>query len=110
MGFFGWLIWSLGALFVTLVLEILLAVSLYIYLDIVHRDLFAQLVVWADGVLASLTELLRGYWPELATQASASLLGDFAPKAFLLLVIGLFASGVIRFFAWMVRHALRSDH
>lgn len=109
MNFFTWLIFSVFALFVTLVLEVLLAMSIYVYLDLNHQQIFGQLVVWAGSTLQSLRELLGGAAPELANATNASVLGELAPTAFLLLVLGLFASGVIRFFAWMVRRLARSD-
>ena len=77
----------------------------------VHRAviLFAVLVAWSREMLNMLLEFFRGLAPDLASRTDVSLAGDLAPKAFLLLVLGLFASGVIRFFAWMVRRLARSD-
>ena len=103
------LIFSVFALFVTLVLEVLLAMAVYVYLNLYHEQLFGQLVGWAGSTLQSLREMLSATAPELATASNVSVLGELAPKAFLLLVLGLFASGVIRFFAWMVRRLARSD-
>ena len=109
MNFFTWLIFSVVALFVTLVLEVLLGMAIYAYLDLYHKPLFGELVSWAGSTLQSLREMLSAAAPELATVGNSSILGEIAPTAFLLLVLGLFASGVIRFFSWMVRRLARSD-
>ena len=109
MNFVTWLIFSVVALFVTLVLEVLLAMAVYVYLNLYHEELFGSLVGWAGTTLQSLREMLSESAPELATASNVSILGELAPKAFLLLVLGLFASGVIRFFAWMVRRIARTD-
>lgn len=105
--FVGWVIWSVVALLVTLVIEVMLAMVLYIYLDLNHRDFFGVLVGWARSAMNELLELLRGSSVELYNAANQSLAGEVAAKAFLLLVLGLFASGVIRMLAWSVRRMLR---
>lgn len=109
MNFITWLIFSVFALFVTLLLEVLLAMSLYIFLNLQAPGLFASLVGWSRDMLNMLLDFLQGAAPRLAAQGDVSLFGELGPKAFLLLVLGLFASGVIRFFAWMVRRMARSE-
>lgn len=99
----GWILWSVFALLATLILEVLLAMAVYIYLNLNHPTFFGSLVQYARTGLEALNDGLNAAAPGFATQANASLLGEFAPKAFLLLVLGLFASGVIRMIAWSFR-------
>lgn len=109
MNFFAWFLFSVFALFATLLMEVLLAMAIFIYLNLEAQDLFAVLVAWSRDLMNMLLEFFRGFAPDLASRTDVSLAGDLAPKAFLLLVLGLFASGVIRFFAWMVRRLARND-
>ena len=109
MGFIGYLLWSVAALFITLVMEVLLAMAIYIYLDLNHRDFFGLLVAWARNAMNGLLDGLRTTAPDLYIAANQSLAGEVAAKAFLLLVLGLFASGVIRFLAWTVRRVVRGE-
>ncbi|MEL6977069.1 MAG: hypothetical protein AAGM38_00115 [Pseudomonadota bacterium] len=106
--FIGWVIWSVVALLTTLVLEVMLAMLLYVYLDLNHREFFGVLVSWARDGMNFLLNSLQGASAELYNAANQSLAGEVAAKAFLLLVLGLFASGVIRMLAWSVRRVLRA--
>lgn len=105
--FIGWVIWSVVALLITLVLEVMLAMVLYVYLDLNHREFFGVLVGWARDGMNALLAALEGASGDLYAAANQSLAGEVAAKAFLLLVLGLFASGVIRMLAWSVRRVLR---
>lgn len=107
--FVGYVIWSVVALLVTLVLEVMLAMVLYIYLDLNHREFFGILVGWARDGMNALLGGLQEASGDLYVAANQSLAGEVAAKAFLLLVLGLFASGVIRMLAWSVRRLLRSS-
>ncbi|MEM9724508.1 MAG: hypothetical protein AAF909_03475 [Pseudomonadota bacterium] len=109
MGFIGSLIWSIAAFLATLILEILLALAIYVFLDINYRDLFGALTNWARETLSALLSTLSDFAPSLYTAANQSVAGEISATGFLLLVIGLFASGVIRLIAWMVRRAVRGD-
>lgn len=106
MGFLLYVLWSVVALAVTLVLEVLLAMALYIYLDLNHRDFFGWLVVQARNAMNGLLDALSAY-PEMFQAANTSLAGEFAAKAFLLLFLGLFASGFIRMVVWLVARLFR---
>jgi hypothetical protein len=83
-------------LLVNLIIEIFAAMLTYIYLDLYHRELFGNLVGIAREILISFTQHLTNIAPEFANQANTSLLGEFGPKAILLLVIGLLVSAVLR--------------
>lgn len=91
-----------------LVLEVLLAIFLYIYLNTAQTDLFASLIGFSRGVLNMLIETFQSAAPQsVANAADVSLFGEIGPKAFLLLLLGLFASGVIRFFTWLADRITR---
>ena len=83
-------------LLINLIIEIFAAMLTYIYLDLYHREMFGQLVGVAREILISFTQHLTNIAPEFANQANTSLLGEFGPKAILLLVIGLLVSAVLR--------------
>jgi hypothetical protein len=83
-------------LLINLIIEIFAAMLAYIYLDLYHRELFGNLVGIAREILISFTQHLTNIAPEFANQANTSLLGEFGPKAILLLVIGLLVSAVLR--------------
>jgi hypothetical protein len=83
-------------LLINLIVEIFAAMLTYIYLDLYHREMFGNLVGVAREILISFTQYLTNIAPEFANQANTSLLGEFGPKAILLLVIGLLVSAVLR--------------
>lgn len=83
-------------LLANLIIEIFAAMLVYIYLDLYHRQMFGNLVGIAREILNSFTQYLTNIAPDFAIQANTSLLGEFGPKAILLLVIGLLVSAVLR--------------
>jgi hypothetical protein len=83
-------------LLINLIIEIFAAMLTYIYLDLYHREMFGNLVGIAREILISFTQHLTNIAPDFANQANTSLLGEFGPKAILLLVIGLLVSAVLR--------------
>lgn len=87
-------------LFGLLVLEVLLAMAIYMYLATNHVGLFGEMVRWARDVLNLLLDTLEMLLPNLSGAAFASLAGEIGPKSFLLLVLGLFASGLMRVVLW----------
>ncbi|MEL6374036.1 MAG: hypothetical protein AAFR04_08705 [Pseudomonadota bacterium] len=104
----GRLFGSVIVLVVTLVIEILLAMLLYIYLAVAHVDFFGTLVRWSRYALNGIIDQMEALLPSLSNQAYATLVGELGPKSFLLLFIGLFASGLIRVVAWLVKGTMRS--
>lgn len=90
-------------LFGTLVFEVLLAMAIYIYLATNHVEVFGEMVRWARDVLNLLVDTLEATFPDLANQAYATLVGEIGPKSFLLLVLGLLASGLLRLTIWVLK-------
>ncbi|GBF26514.1 hypothetical protein MnTg02_01555 [bacterium MnTg02] len=97
---------SIIVLLVTLILEIFLSMFTYMYLALVHLTFFGELVRYARHALNGMVDLMESLAPGLSTQAHATLVGELGPKSFLLLFIGLFASGLIRVIVWGWRKAM----
>lgn len=97
---------SIIILLVTLILEIFLSMFTYIYLALFHLTFFGELVRFARHALNGIVDLMESLLPGLSTQAHATLVGELGPKSFLLLFIGLFASGLMRVISWGWRKAL----
>ncbi|MEJ2125094.1 MAG: hypothetical protein P8Y47_09890 [Alphaproteobacteria bacterium] len=93
---------------VHLIVEILVAMLAYIYLNLYHIDTFGFLIGLARELLNLLTQALMQLSPELAQKADATLLGDLGPKAFLLLVMGLVAGMLVRFVLWLIGRGVQT--
>lgn len=91
-----------------LVVEILVAMLAYIYLNLYHMETFGHLIGIARYLLDLLARNLEQLSPDLAQRAYATLLGELGPKSFLLLVIGLVVSTMVRFVLWLIHKGLRS--
>lgn len=89
------------------VLELALAIMLYVYLALYHLDTFGWLVRLSKGVLDSAIGWMEILMPELSNRAYATLLGELGPKAMLLLLIGLIVGALIRFVAWTILRMVR---
>ena len=89
------------------VLELALAIMLYVYLALYHLDTFGWLVRVSKGVLDSAISWMEVLMPELSNRAYATLLGELGPKAMLLLLVGLIVGALIRFIAWTVVRMVR---
>lgn len=105
--FIGRFLAGVALLLTTLIFEILLAMAVYVYLQTQHEELFGQLVLYARDALNWILDLFESTAPDLLQLASTSIAGDLTPKAFLLLFIGLFASGLIRAVSWSFRRIMR---
>ena len=105
--FFGRALLGILLTFVTLIFEILLAFALYMWLSIAQPTLFASLVQASGTALRWIDDALRAGFPEFTVQAYGTLLGELAPKAVLLLFLGLLASGLIRLIRWIVLGMMR---
>ena len=88
---------------VMVVLELFSALLIYMYLAVYDRDLFASLIQFSDWVLNASVKPTLALFPELEGQAYLTLVGELAPKAMLLLLIGLSVGAVFRLVAWLVR-------
>jgi hypothetical protein len=96
----------MALLLIYLIVEVFVAMLAYAYLHLYHVDIFGQLVGLSANFLTSMARQIETFSPELANQAYATLLGEFAPKSILLLFIGLGASMLIRFMVWVMHLAL----
>ncbi len=83
-----------------LVIEVLAAMLAYMYLNINHIDLFGSLVQLSGELLDQFEVQLKFFYPELANNAYATILGELNPKSVLLLIIGLTISTVVRLMIW----------
>ena len=95
-------------LFGTLVFEVLLAMAIYIYLATNHIETFGEMVRIARNILNVLVDTMETWLPAISNQAYATLVGEIGPKSFLLLVLGLFASGLLRLVIWVCKGAVRT--
>jgi hypothetical protein len=89
-----------------LVVEIFLAMATYVYLNIYHPYTFGSLIRLSRSLLDGFTTYLKGFSPELANRAYATLLGELGPKSVLLLLIGLIVSALARLIIWSIRRSL----
>ena len=89
------------------VLELALAVMIYVYLALYDLETFGWLVRASKGILDSAIGWMEALMPTLSNTAYATLLGELGPKAMLLLLVGLTVGAVIRFIAWLIATLLR---
>jgi hypothetical protein len=87
---------------VMVVLELFTALLIYMYLAVYNRDLFATLIQFSDWVLNASIKPTLALFPTLEGQAYLTLIGELAPKAMLLLLIGLSVGAIFRLLAWLV--------
>jgi hypothetical protein len=81
---------------VLLVLELVLTMLVYIYLNLFHLTTFGALVRGARSVLDVMAGQLDYWLPGSADAAYATLIGELGPKSILLLLIGLVVAAVMR--------------
>jgi hypothetical protein len=91
-----------------LIVEVLLAMVTYMYLNLNHPLTFGWLTSIAGELLNAFTTYLQQISPELAKRAYASLLGELGAKSVLLLLLGLLVSALARLIIWLVRRAFPS--
>ena len=89
------------------VLELALAVMVYVYLALYDIETFGWLVRASKGILDSAIGWMETLMPTLSNTAYATLLGELGPKAMLLLLVGLTVGAVLRFVAWLIATLLR---
>jgi hypothetical protein len=94
-----------AALFIAyLIVEVVLAMLVYMYLNLYHLDTFGRLVGWSRELLSSFATYLETLSPQLANQANATILGELGAKSILLLFIGLIVSAFVRMLGWCLHN------
>lgn len=94
---------AVGALlrvFVVLIIELVVAMLVYVYLALYNLELFGSLVRLARDVLNIMIAQLEYFFPEQTNTAYATLIGELGPKSILLLLIGLTVGALIRLIGW----------
>lgn len=89
-----------------LVVEVVVAMLVYMYLNLNHLETFGRLVGLSRELLNRFAIELERVSPELANQANATILGELGAKSILLLFIGLLVSILIRFFGYFLHNFL----
>ena len=79
-----------------LVIEVVLTMVVYTFLNLKFLDTFGYLVRMSRTVLDWMGSLLLTLLPGSANAAYATLLGELGPKAILLLLIGLVVATIMR--------------
>jgi hypothetical protein len=86
-----------------LVAELVVAMVVYIYLNLYHIATFGYLVRVARSVLDVLAGQVDYWLPKSSNVVYATLIGELGPKSILLLLIGLLSAFVVRSIARLVR-------
>ena len=84
------------AMLLLLVVEVILTMATYAALDLYARSAFGVLVGLSGSVLTAMRSLLALFLPTLVPSADSSLFGDLAPKAVLLMLLGLVVAAILR--------------
>ena len=99
----GWL-GSLILGIVLLIVEVFLTMLIYTLLNLYALNgLFGTLVQFSDWVRELLVKTILFVLPGQANAAYATLIGEFSPKAVLLLLLGLVVAAVVRGVSGLVR-------
>ncbi len=107
MGIFTRTVLALVQFAAMVILELILAIMVYVYFALYDLETFGWLVKVSKGILDSAIYWMEALMPEISNRAYATLLGELGPKAMLLLLTGLIVGAIIRFLAWMLVRALR---
>ena len=95
------------------IVEAIVSMVAYMYLALNHVDTFGHLIGLSRDLLNLFAAQLEQWSPDLSNQANTTLLGEFAPKSILLLLIGLIVSALGRLIGWFARRwsaSGRSEH
>lgn len=96
------------AIFIALLIfEILLAMSIFVYLRLHAPGVFDTLLNVAFALFNAVRDGLRETAPETASYVNVALVGDLSGNAVLLLMLGLFASGLIRLALYGAQRIMR---
>ena len=100
---------SLGRLLLTpiwfvllLMFELILTILAYSYLAVYQREWFGYLARISSEFFNWLVNQLIALMPDVSNTAYATLMGELAPKAILLLMIGLIVGAIVRFVHWLI--------
>lgn len=88
-----------------LVVELLVSMLAYAYLNLYQINTFGYLIRLSRNLLTTMQTLFETYAPGLADRAYATLLGEIGPKSILLLFLGLAGSMLIRFIMFALHKA-----
>jgi len=88
------------------VFELIAAMLAYMYLALFNRDLFGYLIGLSHTALNTIIEQMKYFFPDSANAAYATVAGELAPKAMLLLLIGLVVGAALRFVFWLLGRLL----
>lgn len=103
---------ALGAVAVfiaLLVVELIVSMFLYGYLQLGHTDFFGFLVRQAGSLLALAGQTVQALFPDSANQIYATVFGELGPKSILLLLIGLVVGALFRTLIWSGARMMRDD-
>lgn len=96
------LVWF-GAL---VILELFATMLIYIYLALFNQEWFGYFVGLSRDALNFCIDHLTHIFPSSANAAYATVVGELAPKAMLLLLIGLIVGAIVRFLFWFLRRLI----
>jgi len=99
----------LALLAIYLIVEVIVAMLAYMYLNLYQFETFGRLVGWCRELLNTFATQLERFSPELANQAYATLLGELGAKSVLLLFLGLGVSALIRLLGAFLHRTFVSD-
>ncbi len=83
-----------------LIVELVVAMLVYVYLALYNLELFGSLVRVARDVLNIMIDQMEYFFPAQTNTAYATLIGELGPKSILLLLIGLTVGAIIRMLGW----------
>jgi hypothetical protein len=95
-------------LVIYLLVEVLVSMLAYMYLNLYHIETFGYLIGLSRVLLNQFADHLEKLSPEIANQAYATILGELGAKSILLLFIGLAANAAIRFLIWFVHKGVET--
>ena len=92
-----------------LVLELVLTMLVYIYLNLYHLETFGYLARLSRSVLDIMAGQLDFWLGGSANTAYATLIGELGPKSILLLLIGLLVAAVVRSVVRLIGRMSRAE-
>lgn len=90
------------------VVELIATMLIYLYLALYSREWFGYLIGHSRNALNFLIDHMTYFFPDSVNAAYATVAGELAPKAMLLLIIGLVVGAAVRFVIWVVMRMVRA--